>query len=81
MRESAHDRHRSDRLFDYSGGATEHALKLHGVGMGAMSVIVRNDLARVEQQIVGVHSSNNKLVFNVNRYWITPKGKRTLEVA
>ena len=81
MRESAHDTHRSDRLFDYSDGATEHALKLHGVSMGAMSVIVRNGLARVEQQIVGVHSSNNKLVFNVNRYWITPKGKRTLEVA
>lgn len=46
-----------------------------------MSVMVRNGLAHVEEQTVGVYSSNNKLVFKVNRYWITPKGKRTLEVA
>jgi hypothetical protein len=56
-------------------------LKLHGVSIGTMSVLVRNGLARVEEETVGVHSSNNKLVFKVDRYWITPKGKRTLEIA
>jgi hypothetical protein len=66
-------------LFGCSQGATEHALKLHGVSMGTISVMVRNGLARVEEQTVGVHSSNNKLAFKVDRYWITEKGKRTLE--
>jgi hypothetical protein len=68
-------------LFGCSDGATEHALKLQGVTMGTMSVLVRNGLARVDEQTIGVHSSNNKFVVKVDRYWITPKGKRTLEVA
>ena len=66
-------------LLGCSDGATEHALKLQGVSVGAMAVMVRNGLARVEQQIVDVHGNTN-LVFQVDRYWITPKGLRSLEI-
>ena len=66
-------------LADCPEGATEHALKLQGVSMGAMATLARNGLVRVEQQTVGANTATSNLVFKVDRYWITEKGKRTLE--
>jgi hypothetical protein len=47
--------------------------------MGAMATLARNGLVRVEQQTVGANTATSNLVFKVDRYWITEKGKRTLE--
>ena len=68
-------------LADCPDGATEHALKLRGITHGAMATLTRNGLARVGQQTVGTHTASSSLVFKVDRYWITEKGKRTLEIA
>jgi hypothetical protein len=68
-------------LADCPDGATEHALKLRGISHGAMATLTRNGLVRVEQQTVATHTASSNLVFNVDRYWITEKGKRTLEFA
>ena len=50
-------------LADCREGATEHALKLQGVSMGAMATLARNGLVRVEQQTVGANTATSNLVF------------------